>query len=165
MLPPPTFRNHASHASNDITRSGRQIFSPCRPLTEISVNPKRPGRFFAPYQRAAVGPSQHDADANSSSEWHIVDRRRAMKFKGKVPGSSPRSCPIGIPSRITVPCSNRFQDLSVSEFNPHDEFAATPGPAETIHAEPDSCSRPPHGGSTTQSCISPHDSRNHASAS
>ena len=88
-----------------------------------------------------------------------------MKIKGKVPGSSPNSRPIGIPREFSVPCSNRFQDLSVSEFNFHDDFAATPGPAETIHAKPDSCSRPPHGGSATQSCISLQESRNIASAS
>ena len=39
----------ASHASfPEAARRGMQIFSPCPPRPEISVSPRRPGRFFAP---------------------------------------------------------------------------------------------------------------------
>ena len=152
----------ASHAStSDANRRGMQIFSPCPPRPAVPVSPRRPGRFFAPYQRSAAGQHHHsdeDADADSCYDWHIVDRRHANNSSGKVPGS-PCPCPIGIPSRI--PVSNRFQELSDGNgFGPDVDSDSTPGPAKDDFSDVTSSSpRPPHGGvsfrsAKTHSCLS-----------
>ena len=98
--------NQASHASySDVVRRGMQIFSPCPPRSAVQVSPRRPGRFFAPYQRAKAQAHHHhhdsddDADADSCSTWHTVCHRRAKNSTGKVHGS-----PAILPSvRVILP--------------------------------------------------------------
>ena len=94
----------ASHASSTFPPGVRgRFFTPCRAHTEISVNPRRTGRFFAPYQRAEVGPSHYDADAFTDSDWQTVSRRHAIRSSrlGNIRGSpfgsigTPFHAPIG----------------------------------------------------------------------
>ena len=84
-------RDQAPHASYaDVVRRDMQIFSPCPPRSAGQVSLRRPGRCFAPYQRAKAQAHHHhdsddDADADSCSTWHTVCHRRAKNSTGKVP--------------------------------------------------------------------------------
>ena len=144
--------NQASHASySDVVRRGMQIFSPCPPRSAVQVSPRRPGRFFAPYQRAKAQAHHHhdsddDADADSCSTWHTVCHRRAKNSTGKVHGSPLQ---VGIPSELRL--SNRFQELSCDSGFGFDEFDSTPGLAEDVFDVTSSVPQPPHGGVTVRS--------------